>query len=47
MKYKNKDNYLLVKLERGDEIMDSLKNLAEKENINFAQVNGIGLVEEV
>ena len=47
MKYKNKDNYLLVKLERGDEIMDSLRNLAEKENINFAQVNGIGLVEEV
>ena len=47
MKYKIKDNDIILRLENGDEIINSLKTLAQKENIDFAQINGIGAVNQV
>ena len=47
MQYRNKENYILVRLDNGDEIMSSLKKIAKEENVNFAQINGIGAVDQV
>ena len=48
MQYQQKNKkYLLLKLESGEEIIDSLSNLALKENISCASITGIGAINNV
>ncbi|MGI6010005.1 MAG: PPC domain-containing DNA-binding protein [Ruminococcus sp.] len=47
MEYKKYENTYLLRLDPGDEILDSLTLLAEKENIMLAGVQGIGAVNDV
>ena len=47
MEYKKYSQKIIVRLDRGDEIVTSLKSLASKEKINFASVSGIGAVGSV
>lgn len=42
MHYRKDGNTISVRLSIGEDIIASLLELAEKENIGFAQVNGIG-----
>ena len=45
MKYRYYGDRLLVRLDRGEEVMASLLSLAEKENIRLASVQGIGAAD--
>ena len=47
MEYKKYSQKFIVRLDRGDEIVSSLKALAKKEKITFAVVSGIGAVGSV
>jgi predicted DNA-binding protein with PD1-like motif len=47
MKVKRTETGFLVVLEVGDEVMDSLKKLAEAERIGMASFTGIGAVRDV
>ena len=47
MEYKKYSQKIIVRLDRGDEIVSSLKTLAAKEKITFACVSGIGAVGSV
>ena len=47
MKYKKYGETYAVRLEVGDEIVKSVLDLAEKENIKFAEVSAIGAVNKV
>ena len=47
MQYRVDDNYIYLKLESGEEIINSLKLLSDKENIHCASISGIGAVNEV
>ena len=42
MEYKKFGNTYAVRLDVGEEIMDSLKKFVVKEKITFAQINGLG-----
>lgn len=42
MEYKIFDNKIVLRLDRGEEIVSSIKSLCEKENIKLASVSGIG-----
>ena len=42
MEYKKFGNTYAVRLDVGEEIMESLKKFVEKEKITFAQINGLG-----
>lgn len=44
MNYQKNGNTVTVRLEIGEGIVSSLLELCEKENILFAEVNGIGAV---
>lgn len=45
VEYKRFGNKYVVRLERGDEIIESIKNLATKEEIRLGNVIGIGAVD--
>lgn len=45
MEYRRFGNKYLVRLERGEEIVESIKNLAIKEEIRLGNVIGIGAVD--
>lgn len=47
MDYKRFGNKYVIRLEKGEEIVTSLKELCEKEKINLGTVTGIGAVGEV
>lgn len=47
MKYQRFGDKIVVKLGVGDEIMSSIASLAEQENVNAAEVAGIGAVDNV
>ena len=47
MNYIKTDNIYVVRLDVGDEILSSLTQLCEVENINTATVQGIGAVDNV
>ena len=42
MEYRKFDQTIVLRLDRGDEIIDSICSLIEKENIQLASVSGIG-----
>ena len=47
MKYKKYGSVYAVRLEVGDEIVSSVTQLAERENISFAEVSAIGAADKV
>ncbi|HIU20650.1 MAG TPA: DNA-binding protein [Candidatus Limadaptatus stercorigallinarum] len=46
MKYKRFGEDIAVRLEVGEEVLSSLAELAEREGVTFAEVSGIGAVDE-
>jgi len=47
MKYKVEGNKVLVSLEKGDEIFDSIHTVINETEIKFGWINGIGAVEDI
>ena len=47
MEYKRFGNTVAVKISRGEEVMASLKQVCEKENIKCGQISGIGAAGHV
>lgn len=47
MNYRKFENQYVIRLDRGEEIVESLKTIAEKENIKLAYLTGIGAVGKV
>lgn len=46
MLYKRFDNVYALRMDKGEEIMEKLKEFCRAENIRFAQVNAIGASEQ-
>lgn len=47
MEYRKFDNVYVVRIDKGEEILQSIKTLAEKENIVLAKVEALGAVNNV
>ena len=47
MKYKVETEKILVSLENGEEVMDSIYQIVTKETISFGWINGIGAMENI
>ena len=47
MKYRLEKNRVLLSLEKGDDIFDSLYTVIDEENIKFGWINGIGAIENI
>lgn len=47
MKYKRNKNIIIARIDRNEEILSCLKEIALKENIKLANLNAIGAVKEV
>lgn len=47
MKYIRKHSFIILRLDRNDEIISSLKDVALKENISFGIVSAIGALNKV
>lgn len=46
MKYKRFDKTIVVRIDRGEEILDKIGELAEKESIKLASVSALGAVND-
>ncbi len=46
MKYKRFGNTLVVRIDRGEEILEKLRELAEKESIKLASVSALGATND-
>ena len=47
MEYKKFKNQILLRLDEGEELIQSLKNLCSKEKINSAFISGIGAARKI
>lgn len=47
MEYRKYGSTYVVRMDKGDELVESLLGLAKKENIKFAAVSGIGATNDV
>lgn len=47
MEYARNDNFLFLRLEKGEELLESLNTLCQQENILAGAVSGIGATDEV
>ncbi len=47
MDYRRFGNHIIARIDRGEEILDQVKNIALKENIKLAGISAIGAVGEV
>lgn len=47
MKYKRQGNTVIVRVDKGEDIIKELLGLSEKENIVFASVSGLGAVNDI
>lgn len=45
MEYKRFDNTIVVRLNRGEEVLTELKQIVAKENIKLAQINALGATD--
>ena len=46
MKYRRIEDTIIVRIDRGEEIMDKMKEVALKENLKLANVNALGAVDD-
>lgn len=46
MKYKRFDKTIVVRIDRGEDILDKIRELAEKESIKLASVSALGAVND-
>lgn len=46
MEYKKFDNTIIARIDRGEEILEKVKEIALKENIKLANINALGAVSE-
>lgn len=46
MKYRRFNNIIVCRIDRGEEILDKIKEVALKENIKLANVNALGATNE-
>lgn len=46
MEYRRFDNTIIARIDRGEEILDTLKELAMNENIKLAEVSALGAVDD-
>ena len=46
MDYKNFDNFIAVRLDKGDSVLSSLVFVAKKENLTLATIQGIGATDD-
>ena len=46
MQYEKFGNKIVVRIDRGEEIIDKLKEVATKENVRLAEITAIGAVRE-
>lgn len=47
MEYKRQRNTIIVRVDKGEDIIKELLSLSEKENILFASVSGLGAVNDI
>ena len=47
MEYKRFDNVIVARLDRGEEILATLEQLARKENIRLANINALGALDKL
>lgn len=47
MRYQKIDSIYIVRLDPGDELVQCLMDLAEKENITFADITGLGAANQI
>lgn len=47
MDYRRFDNTYVVRIDRGEEIMKSIEDLAEKEDISLAKIEGLGAADRI
>ena len=46
MEYKRFNNKIVMRIDKGEEILDKIKDIALKENIKLANINALGAVSE-
>lgn len=46
MEYRKFDNKIIARIDKGEEILEQVKNIALKENIKLANINALGAVGE-
>lgn len=46
MKYKRFENSIIVRIDRGEDIVEQVKELALKENIKLASISALGAINE-
>ena len=47
MQYKKFDNVYALRLDRGEEIIEQIKNFAKSENVKIAKIEGIGATDDI
>ena len=47
MEYKRQGNTVIVRVDKGEDIIKELLSLSEKENILFASISGLGAVNDI
>ena len=47
MEYKRQGNTIIVRVDKGEDIIKELLSLSEKENILFASISGLGAVNDI
>lgn len=47
MEYRKFGNHYVIRLEKGEEIVEKIKELCEKEDVKLASLSGIGAVNKV
>ena len=46
MKYKKFENTIIARIDKGEDIVEQVKNIALKENINLASIQALGAIND-
>ena len=46
MKYKKFDNTIIARIDKGEDIVEQVKNIALKENIKLASIQALGAIND-